>query len=127
MGALGLVAGLLTWVGLIAGGAILASAWVPQLGAQLLVLWLIFMVFFVGGVLAQLMFGRTSGALGVLNVAGYATTLLGVAALLAGLGSALTLFKVHNLLSVWMLALLALPVGVSLVAMGGLAERRGEV
>jgi hypothetical protein len=100
---------------------------VPQLGAQLLVLWLIFMVFFVGGVLAQLMFGRTSGALGVLNVAGYATTLLGVAALLAGLGSALTLFKVHNLLSVWMLALLALPVGVSLVAMGGLAERRGEV
>ena len=123
MNPLAMISSLLTLVGIIAGGAILASAWVPQLSGQLLVLWIIFALFFVCGVLAQLMFGRADGATLVLKIAGYAAALIGVVALLVGLGSALTLIEVRNLFSVWTLALLCLPLGVSLLAMGGLASR----
>jgi hypothetical protein len=114
------VAWIISHFGLIAGGALLATAFFPNLLAHTLALWLVF-VFCVGaGITTALMAASREAAGSLLVILGYALILLGLAAGGLALAALLNFWAAGVAgLSLWALFVGSTPVGLMLAYSGG--------
>lgn len=119
-----LVAWVVTVFGMIAGGAIAASSFLPSLQPQALGLWLVFMFCIGTGLTTALTMAERVEASPLLVATGYFLMVLGLAA--AGMAlAALLNFWGSGLasLQLWILFAVSVPVGI-LLAYGGNAMAR---
>ncbi len=113
-----IVAWIVTLFGMIAGSAIVAGQFVPQLLAQTMALWAVFLFCTGTGLTAALMFAPRSEAAPLMTGAGYFLILLGLAAGGMALAALLNFFTAGFTLPLWLLFVGCLPAGI-LLAHGG--------
>ena len=113
-----LVAWIITLFGMIAGAAIIAAQFLPQLLAQVIALWVVFLFCTGAGLTAGLMFAPRSEAAPLMLATGYFLLLLGVTAGALALAGLLSLFDVGFGLPLWLLFACCLPAGILLAHSG---------
>lgn len=113
-----LVAWIVTLFGMIAGVAIVGAQFRPEMLAQMMALWLVFLFCIGTGVTTGLMFAPRSESAPLMLGTGYFLILLGVAAGALALAGLLNFLTVGFGLPLWLLFAGCLPVGILLAHSG---------
>ena len=115
-----LVAWIVTLFGMIAGGAIVAGSFLPELQPQALALWLVFLFCIGAGLTAGLTLAARTAAAPLMLATGYFLIVLGLAAGALALASLLNFWNAGLAgLQLWMLFAGSLPAGILLAHSGG--------
>jgi hypothetical protein len=122
-----LIGSVVTAFGAIAGGAILAAYFVPDLMPRLFALWLVAPLCIGVGLFIAMMFAERADAAPLMRLTGHFLAILGILAGALALAATVTLWATpYPTGPLWILLLLCVPAGLVLSQSGKVASEAGQ-